>query len=471
MAASSTVFAACITPLLLACPAAKAQEPVLVLGELPGTSRLALDGLEFVHGEPVALGENGPRAVLHLQWPLDGRNLPALTPWLDDLQRRFAADGLRVVVVGRPAPLPDWPRPPAFSVAVSPDLGAVADHLVVTLADRAGRVLWRGSADAGVAGWIERALSAEGVAENARSLPSARLEDLGEIEDLEDAALEALARRCLEANPGNPDGWVLEVILAVERRGDPAEVRRVTAEACKHLALDGPAMGRFVEKLLRTTTEDPAVLQQAMMGITPAVFSARDWVPLQATYVKVLNQLGRTKEIERVLARLPGARELAPADALLLAEALAFGKSAREFAAPAQAFLEQGRDRGWEYAWIRHNVVRHCVGDAAAADQIAGAIVPHPANLNNECWYTVTKEPKRGRFNTLAKALAERLVRTDTLDAAEMDTAALAFFVNGEIARAVELQRRSVSLGGGVTYQRRLARYEAAARQRGIVIE
>ena len=79
----------------------------------------------------------------------------------------------------------------------------------------------------------------------------------------------------------------------------------------------------------------------------------------------------------------------------------------------------------------------------------------------------MTELPTMGRFDLFAAGLADRMLeQRSSLDAFEFDTAALAMFLAGRTAEAVELQQAAIKKAGedgedvNPEYNERLLRYQ-----------
>lgn len=104
---------------------------------------------------------------------------------------------------------------------------------------------------------------------------------------------------------------------------------------------------------------------------------------------------------------------------------------------------------------------------ASLAEHIEKTAGNDAKELNNLAWALLTEDPYQGKFNELALRWS---VRSNEL--AEygnwffLDTLALARFVTGDVAKAVELQRKAVELSGGnAEAKQALTRYENALKQ------
>lgn len=114
------------------------------------------------------------------------------------------------------------------------------------------------------------------------------------------------------------------------------------------------------------------------------------------------------------------------------------------------------------YQWLRDH--DHAQRAAAALAQVVERIGDDPHRLNSIAWSLMTDDETAGKFDEVALALAERIEsRGDELEPRLLDTVALARFLNGQVERAVALQKQAIERGGrGDDYRRRLRTYEAA---------
>lgn len=99
-------------------------------------------------------------------------------------------------------------------------------------------------------------------------------------------------------------------------------------------------------------------------------------------------------------------------------------------------------------------------------DQIVEANGTKPAQLNSVAWELMTGKATAGKFDRVALALARRMLESERKSHRYLDTAALAFFLNGDIDQAVNLQRSALAQEqDSGEYRRRLRTYEAAQRR------
>lgn len=86
-------------------------------------------------------------------------------------------------------------------------------------------------------------------------------------------------------------------------------------------------------------------------------------------------------------------------------------------------------------------------------------------NMLRYAWSLMTERKTAGQFDRVALALAERAVaaNADGVSGDALDTLALAKFLDGQVERAVELERQALaSQEGNDDFRRRLRMYEAA---------
>jgi len=114
------------------------------------------------------------------------------------------------------------------------------------------------------------------------------------------------------------------------------------------------------------------------------------------------------------------------------------------------------------YQWLRG----HGHGERAAGviDRVVDQIGNDPRRLNAAAWSLMTDDGTTGKFDEVALAIAERMEGSErALEPNQLDTVALARFLNGQVGRAIALQQQAIERGGrGDDYRRRLRTYEAA---------
>ena len=113
------------------------------------------------------------------------------------------------------------------------------------------------------------------------------------------------------------------------------------------------------------------------------------------------------------------------------------------------------------YQWMRKN------GHDAHADKALAVYVKSVGdknrNLNSAAWSLMTNKDTAGQYDDLALGLANRMEQKGGLDHRQLDTVALAKFLNGHVDDAINFQKKAIKHGGNNDdYRRRLRTYEAA---------
>ena len=119
--------------------------------------------------------------------------------------------------------------------------------------------------------------------------------------------------------------------------------------------------------------------------------------------------------------------------------------------------------RNWVYA-ARHKVMTRCDDQPAAAKLLDEYRARNlSSGLNNDAWYLMVQPQSMGRYDSMALALCEEMMRVEQgLDFGSMDTIALAYFCNGHLDKAIKMQTDACQQGGNqATYVARLKRYQA----------
>lgn len=111
-------------------------------------------------------------------------------------------------------------------------------------------------------------------------------------------------------------------------------------------------------------------------------------------------------------------------------------------------------------------------GHGERAEKIVDRLVKEHNNDNNAlnafAWNLMTEKNTVGQFDGLALSIAERMQKNRHLDHQQLDTVALAKFLNGKVEEAIALQRRAIEQeGDSHDYRRRLRTYETALAMAG----
>ena len=114
------------------------------------------------------------------------------------------------------------------------------------------------------------------------------------------------------------------------------------------------------------------------------------------------------------------------------------------------------------YQWLRDQ--GHGQRAATTLAQVVEQTGEDVNRLNAEAWQLMTEETNAGKFDDVALALVQRMTQnTENLGHHQLDTAALAFFLNGKVDQAIALERQAIERGGkSDEYRRKLRTYEAA---------
>lgn len=166
--------------------------------------------------------------------------------------------------------------------------------------------------------------------------------------------------------------------------------------------------------------------------------------------------------LERTQAELQAARE----DLQRLRQQLdaALDRLEQQFEPQRDRNCSPSRNRALmsHYEWLRGQ--GHSQRAAGALARIVDQVGDDPGRLNGVAWELMTDEQTAGRFDELALALVRRMEqRKGELGHHQLDTAALAHFLNGDVEQALALEREAIENGGrSDDYRRRLRTYEAA---------
>lgn len=166
--------------------------------------------------------------------------------------------------------------------------------------------------------------------------------------------------------------------------------------------------------------------------------------------------------LERTQAELQAARE----DLQRLRQQLdaALDRLDQQFEPQRDRNCSPSRNRALmsHYQWLRDQGHAQRAGGALA--KVVDQVGDDAGRLNGAAWELMTDEATAGKFDEVALALVRRMVQDrEQLGHHQLDTAALAYFLNGEVERAIALERQAIAAGGrGDDYRRRLRTYEAA---------
>ncbi len=411
---------------------------------------------------------DAPKVTLWACYADDAGALADHRQYLQELVVRWRERGVAVAVA-----LAD----PAAAKRVA---AADPDFVVGTTSGAAGGAtfaLCRGVADAvfrtdtldGVADAVQRVLADEDV--DALPRDHALLEgtlagvaDGGEFGDQVEQSLRAF--------PRSGRAHACAVLYHWWCKGDLDAAAKAVHDGVAALATETVPMTMFADLVLRGDRNDPEIPRQLAVAMAPAAATAPDGAFTQLVYLRALLRAGQDRLAGRLAATLPKRLAGDPRHLLVFAETLmeagtpaAHRDAAMRAIRDAEAALAEasGLDDRWVWA-ARHKVLWRCDDHEAAAKLMADYRERNVSNygLNNDAWYLIVRPETMGRFDTLALAQAEEMLRVEgaNIDYGSKDTVALAMFVNGRVDRAVELQTEATDASGNqATYVGRLTRF------------
>jgi hypothetical protein len=284
-------------------------------------------------------------------------------------------------------------------------------------------------------------------------------------------------QRSLALWPRSGRAHAAEVLFHWWCDGDLAAARKAVDAGIDALSRDSVPMIVFADLVLRGDRSDPSVAKKLAVAMAPAAAAAPDGVFTQLVHLRALLRAGQDRVAGRIIATLPKQLEGRTYDQIVFAEALMEGETPAAYRDIAQRALTAAEkaasgDSGFGRLIFgaRHKVLKRCGDEQAAAKlmveyrQAAG----QGRDLNNDAWYLIVQTPTMGRFDTLALAQAQELERQtgDRISSGNKDTVALAYFVNGFVDKAVELQTDAAEQSGNqAVYVARLTRFVAAQRE------
>jgi hypothetical protein len=388
--------------------------------------------------------------------------------YLADLQSRFGDGKVRVAVIVPETAAPQLAaRTPGFTLAASGEPMASGMPVRTALASSDGEsTAWEG-----VDGTVDRLQAAldgrlDAIPGEMDELVQSLLDDVG------DGVLPPGAtEQCLKALPRSGRARAVAVLEQWWCKGDLAAARQSIDEGLKALAGDSVPLCIFADYVLRGDRTDPEVPKAMAMALAPAAAAAPSGVFTQLVYLRALLRAGQDRAAGRVAAVLPKHLGDDAVQQLFFAETLMDAPQPAAYRDLAEAAIARAQklpaNARWVYA-TRHKVMTRCGSPPADVDKLVAEYRASDAfsdSLNNDAWYMVTQAPTMGRFDTLALAQCEEMLRQegDAMDHGNRDTVALVMFVNGRLEQAVELQTVAArGSGDDPRYVGRLTRFENA---------
>jgi hypothetical protein len=237
------------------------------------------------------------------------------------------------------------------------------------------------------------------------------------------------------------------------------------------LANHAMPMTTFTDLVLRGSREDPVITRKLAMAMAPVAASAPDGAFTQLVYLRALLRLGQQRIAERIIRNLPKTLEKDARNQIVFAETLMDAPNPITFRQQAEKAVNAaetlGMDRRWLYA-ARHKILTRCE-QSGSAEELAREYRLRIRSdfINNDAWYLMVQPETLGRFDSLALSHCEELMNTvDSLDALNLDTVALAQFLNGQTDKAIKNQTMALATTKGETalkgeLARRLAYFKA----------
>jgi hypothetical protein len=208
-----------------------------------------------------------------------------------------------------------------------------------------------------------------------------------------------------------------------------------------------------------------SLLLGAVLASTPLCFVAATATPQEGRPDQSGTQAPATPDLTMELQRLRQELAAATGEARALRQELEAALDALDAAhAPRrQRNCTPSRSQLTHYQWL------HERGHGARAQRVLERITQeHGANadrLNALAWELMNDKESAGKFDAAALALSKRMLALGTTRHHHLDTAALASFLNGAAADAVQLQEQALAqCQGNDEYRRRLLTYAAAVR-------
>ena len=208
----------------------------------------------------------------------------------------------------------------------------------------------------------------------------------------------------------------------------------------------------------------------ALVASTPlAVFATQDPEPQRADRRSDAEHERLQNTLKRVRAELKGAQREVELLRKQLSAALDRLDSQAEPERERSCSPSRSRMLMSHYQWMREQ--GHRDRARVAMEKIVKRVGEDANRLNSLARDLMTDKETADKFDELALALARRMQSLASgaqkhrrrISHVHLDTIAFAHFLNGNVARAVEIQRQAIAHGGsGDDYRRRLRTYEVA---------
>jgi hypothetical protein len=454
----------------------RAQSPV---GTTIAQATLTATVSTWLQGDPVRFaGDAAPACTVFALYPGEPARFAADGDYLDDLQRRFADDGLRVVAVVDAEELAGTSHWPNCAIALDPQ-GALATawsigrgqrigHVVV--ADGRGRIVFVGRPESGLIDAIERTFAGRFDADAEQAAAEARLGVPDSFDDLTGAAADSYIRPVLALSPKDGVMLGLSYLAQATKANDADAAQQVLRQALQRLDQETRPLAAFADLCLRGDPGRPSLAKALRASLQTAAAMAPHDPQVQLAFLRALVLAGDDRQVGRHAMKV---RKLviSTADGCLdFASILTLASAPQVHRDLADIALSRAQELGADLrvlAAVRYGVAVRCAEDESLGKDLLADYLQDQAQrvgINNDCWYFMTQVPTMGRCDWFAAGLADRMLeQKDSMDYFEFDTAALAMFLVGRVDEAVELQQVSIEKGGAGSqeYVERLERYKA----------
>ena len=430
----------------------------------------------WARGEPIVFGAAGaPVGTVFAFYAASEVLLQRDADWLDELQQRFGARGVRCVAVVDAAPVA---KPLAHCSVVEDeaqrtqarwDVG-IGDGRHVVVVDRAGVLLFQGGLDGDVVAAIQASIDGSFDPVRAARAAGLRAWGHGAFDDLGGAEVQQQLDELLEVYPEDGLVWGLAYANAELQVGDRERAVQLRQRALERLGNSSRPLAVFVDLALRCAAQPARLAKDFAAALQPATAAAPRDPLVQLAFLRALVLADRGREVGRHAARTAKLVQSSADDCLAFAAILtqaSLPQAHRDLGEQAVHRAEALGAPPVAVAPAKYLVARYCAEDVAQAKLVFDAYAEQlgAGNLNDSCWYLMTELPSLGRYDRFALALAERMLeQRDTMAFNEFDTAAFAMHRAGRHREAVELQELALQRGGAgnPAYEERLARYREA---------
>ena len=438
---------------------------------------------KWLQGEPI-VASDAPSCTVWAFYSQQPHLLAADGDYLSQLQDRYAARGVRVVaVVGdeQPAGMQLWAK---CSLVLDDEartelqwLHAGGEHrnhefeqAHVLVQAKDGTIAFVGRPEDGLADAIESVLDGSVDLVAAARASGLRSYLPANFDDATGPATVVALQPLLQAAPR--DGLLsgLLYLAHATKSNDEAAAKKWLQQATKQLAADARPLAVFADLVMRGDARREFVLKTLREPLATAAKMCKSDPIVQLAYLRALVLAGDGREAGRHAMRIRKLVMQTAAGCLDYAMLLTRDENPPIHVDLATQAINQAEQLGADarlLAAARYSVALRCAEDEKAAHQILTVYLKDQGmrvGINNDSWYFMTKLATMGRFDWFAVGLVERMLeQRDAMDYFEFDTAALAMFLVGRIADAVELQEQALQKGGkdNAEYLERLHRYKA----------